>query len=258
MTVASSRALKRRLSLIVAVPVMLVSGACGQATREGFASADEGRGQPAQAPVPVASASLAPVSGPRIEVVRGSTDPLSYLVLVTKTKPLDPIDFVPPDLVDLAEVPGTEGTMMRADAAAAMTLMYQAAEAAGVPFAVNTSYRSSTFQANLFARYSAAQGEAAASRSVARPGYSEHQTGLAADIYDTSANKLAQSFGSSPAGLWIAEHAHEYGFIISYPKGKEALTGYIWEPWHVRYVGVEVAQDMRDKGVVTLQEYLGQ
>lgn len=193
-----------------------------------------------------------------VEVVSSPSDPMSILVLVTKTIPLDPIDFAPPDLVALDKVPTTEGASMRAEAAAAMTNMYDAAVVAGVPFAVNTAYRSFNFQSELLDRYAAKEGLAAASRTVAKPGYSEHQTGLAADLYDTGANKLSQSFGSSPSGLWIAQHAYEFGFIISYPKGKESVTGYIWEPWHVRYVGIAVSAEMHEQGIQTLQEYLGE
>ncbi|MBC7298657.1 MAG: M15 family metallopeptidase [Demequina sp.] len=199
----------------------------------------------------------APVpSAPRDPIVpHNITSASSLTVVVTKHRPLDPVSYVPVDLVKVSGVPGGAGQQMRAEAAAAMTRMYENAKAAGVPFRILTAYRSYGFQQGVYGSNVRASGTAAADRHVARPGYSEHQTGLTADINDVSANKLQQSFGASAAGTWVREHAHEHGFIISYPEGAEAVTGYVYEPWHVRYVGDDVARDMHATGVATLQEY---
>ena len=84
----------------------------------------------------------------------------------------------------------------------------------------------------------------------ARPGHSEHQTG-----YTIDCNTIDTNFGSTPEGIWLRDHCHEYGFIIRYPLGRENITGYAYEPWHIRYVGVEYATEIYEQGL-TLEEYL--
>lgn len=202
------------------------------------------------------SASVDSAPGDRI-VPHNITSASSLTVVVTKRRPLDPLSYVPTDLVNVSGVPGGEGQQMRTAAAAAITRMYEHANAAGIPFRILTAYRSYGFQQGLYGSNVRTSGTDAADRRVARPGYSEHQTGLTADINDAPANKLQQSFGASAAGTWVREHAYAYGFIVSYPEGAEAVTGYVYEPWHVRYVGEDVARDMHDTGVVTLQQYFG-
>ena len=113
-----------------------------------------------------------------------------------------------------------------------------------------SAYRSYDYQAGLYNDYVARDGKEAADRYSAQPGKSEHQTGLAFDI-----GQLDDSFGETPAGKWLAQHAHEYGFIIRYPKGKEHITGYMYEPWHVRYLGIDTATSVYQSGL-TLEEYL--
>ncbi len=188
-------------------------------------------------------------------VAYNTTSASSLTVVVTKRRPLDPVSYEAADLVAVSGVPGGAAQQMRAEAAAAMTRMYEAANAAGAPFRILTAYRSYAFQQGVYGSAVRASGVAAADRRVARPGHSEHQTGLTADINDVPANKLKQTFGASTAGTWVREHAHEYGFIVSYPEGSEAVTGYVYEPWHIRYIGVAVSTDMHDTGVGTLQEY---
>lgn len=188
-------------------------------------------------------------------VVYDTTSASSLTVVVTKHRPLDPVSYVPADLETMSGVPGGAGQQMRREAAAAMTRMYEDANGAGASFRILTAYRSYGFQQGIYGVDARTWGTAEADRRVARPGYSEHQTGLAADINDVPANTLKQTFGASAAGSWVREHAHEYGFIVSYPEGAEAVTGYVYEPWHLRYVGEDVARDMRDTGVATLQEY---
>jgi len=197
----------------------------------------------------------APSEGPLVAVAYDITSASSITVVVTKRRPLSPSSYVPSELVALSGIPGGSGHQMRKEAAAAMTRMYEGADAAGVPFRISTAYRSYGFQQNLHSREVTQKGLAAADSLVARPGYSEHQTGLTADVYDVPANELNQRFGESGAGVWIRDHAHEYGFIVSYPDGSQSVTGYVYEPWHVRYVGEGVAADMHETGVATLQEY---
>ncbi|MCQ2484551.1 MAG: M15 family metallopeptidase [Clostridia bacterium] len=128
-----------------------------------------------------------------------------------------------------------------------------AADAAkeGLDLHIRSGYRSYSYQKNLYNNYVAQDGKAAADRYSARPGHSEHQTGLAFDV-----NSLSQSFENTAEGKWMAKNCWKYGFIIRYPKGKESITGYMYEPWHIRYLGKENAKAVHDSGL-TLEEYLG-
>ena len=114
-----------------------------------------------------------------------------------------------------------------------------------------SGFRSYNAQKYLFNSYVAKDGEKIANTYSARPGESEHQTGLAFDV-----GQISDNFGNTNAGIWLKENAHKYGFIIRYLKGKEYITGYKYEPWHIRYVGVNVATEIYNQGI-TLEEYLG-
>ncbi len=116
---------------------------------------------------------------------------------------------------------------------------------------ISSGFRSYSLQNSIYSRYCAEDGKALADRYSARPGHSEHQTGLAIDL-----NTISQSFANTAAGHWIASHCHEYGFILRYPEGKEHITGYMYEPWHIRYVGVEAACKIAESGLC-LEEYYG-
>lgn len=118
-----------------------------------------------------------------------------------------------------------------------------------------SGYRSYESQEQLYNDYVARDGEEAANQYSATPGNSEHQTGLAFDVgSDTATDDFRSSFGDTDEGKWMEEHAHEYGFIIRYLEGKEDITGYQYEPWHLRYVGKDLAQKVHQKNV-TLEEY---
>lgn len=120
-------------------------------------------------------------------------------------------------------------------------------------FAVSDAYsgfRSYDTQAGLYQNYVATDGQEAADRYSARPGYSEHQTGLGFDVIDATTNDLLEE---PVASQWLRDHAHEYGFIVRYLPGKEEVTGYMAEPWHLRYIGQE-ASDIAQSGL-TLEEY---
>lgn len=176
----------------------------------------------------------------------------SPLALINPTTKLSPEDYVPAKLVNVA---GTSLTL-RPEAAEAVEAFIADARVAGHQIKLLSAYRSYQRQAVLFNKYQAQYGTAYAERISARPGTSEHQLGLAADLgYTNSRAELKAEFGQTPAGLWIAEHATEYGLIIRYPQGKEEITGYKYEPWHVRYVGTEHAQAMQDSGTDTFEEY---
>ena len=111
-----------------------------------------------------------------------------------------------------------------------------------------SGYRSYYTQQYLYNSYVSTYGRESADTFSARPGHSEHQTGLAFDV-----GSIDDYYGDTPAGIWLKENAHYYGFIIRYPKGKEHITGYKYEPWHIRYLGVDIATDIYNKGV-TLEE----
>ena len=141
--------------------------------------------------------------------------------------------------------PGVDST-----ANAALNEMIAAAAKEGINLWIASGFRSYSRQETLYNNYVARDGKAAADRYSARPGYSEHQTGLAFDL-----NSLEQSFGETKEGKWIAENCWKYGFILRYPQNKEAQTGYMYEPWHVRYLGKDIAEKIYKSGLC-LEEYL--
>lgn len=135
----------------------------------------------------------------------------------------------------------------------AFSVMQSAAANDGISLSVISGYRSYSRQNTIYNNYVSRDGKAKADTYSARAGHSEHQTGLAADI-----NSLSQSFKNTKEGQWLNEHCSEYGFIIRYPEGKESITGYIFEPWHIRYVGKELASALYNNGDwITLEEYFG-
>lgn len=164
--------------------------------------------------------------------------------LVNKKRGL-PSDYIPEDLV-IIEVPmdieRLESRMLRKVASDALTELFKEAEKAGFKLYAASGYRSYITQVNLFKSYAEKHGEAEANRFSAKPGYSEHQTGLTMDVTSESVDfDLLEEFGETIEGKWLGENAHKFGFIIRYPKGTEVITGYLYEPWHLRYLGIELA-----------------
>jgi D-alanyl-D-alanine carboxypeptidase len=185
------------------------------------------------------------------------TDPASIAVLVDQEHGL-PDGWVPPDLV-VPDVPfdfagDAPKRQLRAEAAGAAEALFAAASADGVPLLGVSGYRSQRTQADLYGLAVRHHGRAAADRSTARPGHSEHQTGLALDVTGGDGRCPAEAcFAGTPAADWLAAHAAEHGFVVRYPAGKEAVTGFEAEPWHLRYVGTEVAALLAQRGL-TLDE----
>lgn len=167
---------------------------------------------------------------------------INGVLIANKKYPL-PKDFAPGESVE---------------ARAAFELMAQDAKKQGFELVAFSTYRSYEYQQSLYNRYVEQDGKDNADRYSARPGYSEHQTGLAFDIGEKGQEHLwlTEEFGESEAGKWLMENAHNYGFILRYPKGKEHITGYMYESWHYRYLGVELATKVKESGL-TLEEYLG-
>jgi len=165
-------------------------------------------------------------------------------------------DFVPGDLVSV-DLPSTRDTQLRGVAATALKGLFNAASTAGLELYCCSGYRSYETQAGLYNWNVETYGVEGAELVSARPGMSEHQMGLAMDVTSASVGfDLLESFGSTPEGQFINENAHKYGFIVRYPQGKTDITGYAYEPWHLRYVGVDVATDIFNSGK-TMEEYYG-
>lgn len=187
-----------------------------------------------------------------------AAEPDSITVMVNKQYKL-PDNYKPADLV-YPDVPfifseKIEKRMMRKEAAGALEDMFAGAKQDGVRLAGVSAYRSEATQTTLFNNYVARDGEEKARTYSAVPGHSEHQTGLSIDISGTDGKCAAEScFAGTEEAEWLAAHAAEYGFIIRYPEGKQAITGYMYEPWHVRYVGKEIAASVAARGI-TLEEY---
>lgn len=160
-----------------------------------------------------------------------------------------PEDFAPTDLVDATEAGFESRDQVRALVIDDLAAMRAAAEANGTPIVVISGYRSYSYQAELFQRRVDEVGEAEAALRTARPGHSEHQLGTAIDVLDPGVGELTTAFADTPAGQWVAAHAHEFGFVVSYPAGASDRTCYEYEPWHLRYVGREVAAQIHEAGV---------
>ncbi|MBB6735647.1 M15 family metallopeptidase [Cohnella sp. CBP 2801] len=185
-------------------------------------------------------------------------EPESVTVLVNKQNKLpddyDPSDLVYPD-VRFTFTEKIEKREMRKVAADALEKLFAAADKDDVPLAGVSAYRSFARQKSLFEAYVKKDGLEKARTYSAYPGTSEHETGLAIDVSGSDGKCAATDcFAGTKEAKWLAEHSYEYGFIIRYPEGKEDITGYKYEPWHLRYVGLDAAKEMHDKDV-TLEEY---
>ncbi|MHA7275206.1 M15 family metallopeptidase [Arthrobacter sp. Hz1] len=188
-------------------------------------------------------------------------DPTATNVVVNKRRPLNPIDYAPPVLV-LPAVPlatDSANAMLRPEAAEALEGMFAAAADDDVGLTLISGYRSYAVQADTYDYWVSINGSAEdADNYSARPGFSEHQTGLALDIgQDDGACTLRSCFGDTAAGIWAAANAPAFGFILRYPAGRQETTGFLEESWHYRFVGAETASSMRDGKVETLEEFAG-
>ena len=204
------------------------------------------------APLPPRPAAVVPPPQPAFDRgLRSIDDPDSTWVVVNKLRPLQPLGYAPADLVDVGG-----GLQLRAEAAQAVAAMRAEAAAAGLDVAVQSAYRSFERQQGLFGNATARFGVAGAELRSARPGFSEHQTGLAVDVGGGGCD-IERCFGDTAEGRWVVANAHRTGFLVRYPAGSEQITGYQYEPWHLRYVGPELATEMHETGVATLEEFFG-
>ncbi|WP_042220496.1 D-alanyl-D-alanine carboxypeptidase family protein [Oceanobacillus manasiensis] len=186
------------------------------------------------------------------------SNPYDQLALVNKEYAL-PGDYLPEDLVTPnVRFPFTEDLpkkQMRQIAAIKLEKLFKAADEAGMDLYAQSGFRSYDRQHAIFASNAAEHGEEAANNFSARPGESEHQTGLAMDVTSPEMNfQLNTEFGKTDEGIWVKENAAQFGFIIRFPEGKEEITQYQYEPWHIRYVGEKTAKEIMEQGI-TLEEY---
>lgn len=165
----------------------------------------------------------------------------SLLIIANKKHAL-PEGYEPSDLRQVNVPINTNQWQMREEAASALEKMFAAAAEDGITLSACSGYRSEAYQSELYNSYVQKYSVERADAISSRPGYSDHQTGLAMDIGDhDQATVFTEAMENTPEGQWLYVHAHEYGFILRYPNGKEEITGYAYEPWHYRYVGVEPA-----------------
>lgn len=182
-----------------------------------------------------------------------------YLILVNKTHGIGK-NYEPKDLETakpVADDRAGEYQKLRKAVSKAFSRLSKGAKAKGYVIKLTTGFRPYDYQKTLYKQYIQADGKKKAEQYSAKPGYSEHQTGLSADVSSPSVDyELTRRYGKTKEGRWLAKNAHKYGFIIRYPKGREDLTGYEYEPWHIRYVGKDAAKEIYEQGI-TLEEYLG-
>lgn len=188
------------------------------------------------------------------------TDPASPWLVVNKHRPLASPQYAPPDLVQ-PNVPlavSGEASLLNSTTAAAAEQLFAAAATEGVTLTLASGYRSYATQVATYGSYVSSQGQAQADTASARPGYSEHQTGWAFDIGDGGgACGFQPCFAEQPAAVWAKAQAHRFGFVVRYPWMFHEITGYYYESWHLRYIGIEAATDMAKRGIATLEEYFG-
>lgn len=183
-------------------------------------------------------------------VAEGIFDPTSLTVCVNKSRNLSS-DYEPENLVvpNVRAAVSSSRIMMIPEAATALEDLFLGAENDGVYLYAVSGYRSYDYQASIYNPYSGYS---------APPGASEHQLGLAMDVNSSYyGSSLTTEFGYSTEGQWVKDNAHKYGFIVRYLAGKEDITGYYYEPWHIRYVGVDLATELYSSGL-TLEEYYGE
>lgn len=175
----------------------------------------------------------------------------STTVIVNKQRPLTPQDYAPHELKNV------EGQLLRPDAAAALEQMLADMRHDGIEVSLISGYRSFEDQTATYQHWVKHNGQKDADSLSARPGFSEHQTGLAIDLGDSSGCNLRTCFADTPAAHWAADHAHRYGFVLRFAANQSQVTGYEYEPWHFRYIGKNQAADFMSSSTMTLEEFYG-
>ena len=185
----------------------------------------------------------------------------SEWVVVNKHRPLSPLDFEPQvrEIQSSDSLDNSRGLELREVAAAALEQLAAEMYFQGVgQIFVNSAYRSFEYQSELFVEKVGQYGEAEALLRSAKAGHSEHQTGLAVDVsVPAQGCAIMQCFGDTVAGKWIAENAWKYGYVVRYEQDTTSVTGYTYEPWHLRYVGKDISRMYSEDGIHTLEEFWG-
>ena len=187
-------------------------------------------------------------------------DPTFEWVVVNKSRPYDPVDYRPADLVAPDGVRNIPGTALRSAVSSALSALVADAAADGAgEIALLSGFRSYDTQVDTYSSHVNARGTDGADEISARPGHSEHQAGLAADVVACGAGGCGglDDLAGTAQGDWVAEHAWEYGFIVRYEEGFTGVTGYVPEPWHLRYVGTDLARHYHEGGWHTLESFFG-
>lgn len=182
-------------------------------------------------------------------------NPKSFQVVVNKISPISPKNYYPAGLVKVPKFNPFQRIVRKEVSAAIVKLGNQMKADGKGTLIVQSGFRSFASQTSIHSAKVRAIGKVKAEKLAARPGYSEHQTGLAVDFAASGVSTLQISFAKTKAGIWLAANAYRYGFIMRYPSGKTAVTGYSFEPWHFRFVGVKLATAMRDQNISTLEEF---
>lgn len=218
-----------------------------------FTSPSESPATQTASATPTGSPSVSKAASASPAAARPSVEssPESLRCLVNKMRPFAQKDWAPSDLVDF------EGQQLRAEAAQAARTMMDAAKAEGVTLTVSSAYRSYAVQQQTYQHWVSVNGQKVADQLSARPGYSEHQTGLAIDFSSPEGCRLEECYEDTRAGRWLAKNAQNYGFILRFPKGQQAVTGYLFEPWHYRYLGKDLTARYVASGANTLEEFSG-
>lgn len=219
------------------------TGAATSAAHSPSASASTSASESASAG---ASSSSLTLAKPSVE-----SQPDSLRCLVNKMRPFAQKDWAPSDLVEFY------GHQLRAEAAKAADSMIDAAATDGVTLLVSSAYRSYAVQQQTYQYWVSVNGQQVADQLSARPGYSEHQTGLAIDFSSPEGCRLEECYRDTQAGKWLAKNAVRYGYILRFPEGQQSVTGYLFEPWHYRYVGTQIAQEYAASGAKTFEEFIG-
>ncbi len=246
----------------IALAVVAGSTACASDLAAGAGANSGHAANPIASPAPRATPSAPPVpvstDPPFNKNQKSHSDPSSTWVVVNKLRPLKPKTYTPADLVTVP-VAHDNPARMRKVAASALVTMFAAGKKAGAgSMQIQSSFRSYTAQVKVYNGWVASLGKKQADRQSARPGFSEHQTGLAVDISPAPLKcALAACFGTTPQGKWLASHAWKYGYLLRYPADKTKITGYEYEPWHFRYIGVKLATELHKEHVKTLEEFFG-
>ena len=186
------------------------------------------------------------------ENIKIITETNNLLVLVNKNNKL-PKDYIPNELVLLSNKYSIKNKYLQKEAAINFEKLSKDASKLGYKIIATSAYRDYEYQENLYNYYVETKGLEYADNCSARPGHSEHQTGLAVDVMGS--NNDYNKFEESNEFNWMKNNAHKYGFILRYPKNKTHITGFKYEPWHYRYVGKKVATIIYNKNI-TLEEYL--